>query len=166
MLFEVLNAQNYQSNLFALPPFITACILLALGFMIRDREQRSRVTATFFVMTATAALWLFCYSLMYCAASETVAIFWSQIGQVGVNLIPAAVYNFTASSLQADPKIRRRVWLVWQLSIGFTLTLLLPDGFLSGVELHWWGYYPRYDWLGIVFFAFFTLIMGASLQLY
>ena len=166
MLIEVLNAQNYQSSLFALPPFITASILLALGFMTRDREQRSRVTAAFFVMTATAALWLYCYSLMYCAATETVAIFWSQIGQVGVNLIPAAVYSFTASSLQEDPKIRRRVWLVWQLAIGFTLTLLLPDGFLSGVEFHWWGYYPRYDWLGIVFFAFFTLVMGASLQLY
>ena len=44
MLTEVLNAQNYQSNLFALPPFITASILLALGFMVRDREQRSRVS--------------------------------------------------------------------------------------------------------------------------
>jgi hypothetical protein len=69
MLTEVLNSQNYQSNLFALPPFITASILLALGFMVRDREQRSRTTAAFFVITATAALWLFCYSLMYCAAN-------------------------------------------------------------------------------------------------
>ena len=166
MLTEVLNAQNYQSSLFALPPFITASILLALGFMIRDREPRSPITASFFVMTATAALWLFCYSLMYCAATAAVAIFWSQIGQVGVNLIPAAVYNFTASSLPADPKIRRRAWLIWQLAIGFTLTLLLPDRFLSGVELHWWGYYPKYDWLGIFFFGFFALVMGASLKLY
>ena len=110
MFAEVLNAQNYQSNLFALPPFITASILLALGFLVRDREQRTHTTAAFFVMTATAALWLFCYSLMYCAANAAVAIFWSQIGQVGVNLIPAAVYHFAASSLQADPKIRRRVF--------------------------------------------------------
>jgi len=166
MLTEVLNAHNYQSSLFALPPFITASILLALGFMIRDREQRSRITASFFVMTATAALWLFCYSLMYCATTAEVAIFWSQIGQVGVNLIPAAVYNFVASSLDADPKIRRRVWLVWQVAIGFTLTLLLPDGFLFGVELHSWGYYPRYHWLGIIFIGFFFLVMGASLKLY
>jgi len=166
MFTEVLNAQNYQSNMFALPPFITASILLALGFMVRDREQRSGTTAAFFVMTATAALWLFCYSLMYCAANATVAIFWSQIGQVGVNLIPAAVYNFAASSLQADPKIRRRVWLVWQLAIGFTLTLLLPDGFLAGVQLHWWGYYPVYDWLGTVYVGYFVFVMAVSLHLY
>lgn len=166
MLTEVLNSQNYQSNLFALPPFITASILLALGFMVRDREQRSRTTAAFFVMTTPAALWLFCYSLMYCATNAAVAIFWSQIGQVGVNLIPAAVYNFAASSLQPNPQIRRRVRLVWQSALCFTLTLLLPDGFLSGVEHHWWGYYPRYDWLGMVFIVFFVLVMGASLKLY
>jgi len=166
MLTEVLNSQNYQSNLFALPPFITASILLALGFMVRDREQRSRTTAAFFVITATAALWLFCYSLMYCAANPAVAMFWSQIGQVGVNLIPAAVYNFAAASSHSDPKIRRRVWLVWQLAIGFTLTLLLPDGFLAGVQLHWWGYYPKYHWPGVIFVGFFALVMGASLKLY
>jgi len=166
MLTEVLNSQNYQSSLFALPPFITASILLALGFLIHDREQRSRITASFFGMTATAALWLYCYSLMYCSATAAIATFWSHIGQVGVNLIPAAVYHFAASSLEADPKIHRRVWLVWQVAIGFTLTLLLPDGFLSGVELHWWGYYPKYNWLGIVFVGFFVLVMGASLKLY
>jgi len=165
MLTEALNPQNYQTTLFALPPFVTASILLALGFMIRDREQRSSVSISFCVMTTTAAIWLFCYSLMYCATTAALAAFWSQIGQVGVNLIPAAVYNFAASSLRSDPNIRRRVRLVWQLAIGFTLTLFLPDGFLSGVELHWWGYYPKYDWVGRAFVGFFILVMGFSLKL-
>jgi len=165
MFTEILNPQSYQSTLFALPPFITASILLALGFMIRDREQRSNVTASFFIMTTTAALWLFCYALMYCAVNAAVATYWSRIGQVGVNLIPAAVYKFAASSSRADPKIRRRVWLVWLVAISFMLTLLLPAGFLSGVELHWWGFYPRYDWIGRIFVGFFVLVMGLSLKL-
>ena len=99
-------------------------------------------------MTATGAIWLYSYSLMYCALSETVAIFWSRIGQVGTNLIPSAAFSFAALSAQLDAKLRRRVWLVRQLAIGFTLTLLLPDGFIAGVRLHEWGYYPVYGWLG------------------
>ena len=166
MLAEILNSHNYQASLFALPTLLTASVLLALGFMIRGREQRSRITASFCVMTATGALWLFSYSLMYCAATAAVAMFWSQVGQVGINLIPAAVYNFAAASLQTDAKMRRRIWLVWQLAIGFTLTLLLPDGFLAGIQLHWWGYYPVYDWLGMIFVGFFILVMAVSLKLF
>ena len=166
MIAEVLNGQNYQASWFALPTFLTASVLLAMGFMVRGREQRSRVSTSFCMMTATGAIWLYSYSLMYCALSETVAIFWSQVGQVGVNLIPPTVFSFAVSSLQADAKLRRRVWLVRQLAIGFTLTLLLPDGFLAGVRLHGWGYYPVYDWLGTVFVGFFMLVMAVSLKMY
>ena len=166
MIAEVLNGQNYQASWFALPTFLTASVLLAMGFMVRGREQSSRVSTLFCMMTATGAIWLYSYSLMYCALSETVAIFWSQVGQVGVNLIPPAVFSFAVSSLQADAKLRRRVWLVRQLAIGFTLTLLLPDGFLAGVRLHGWGYYPVYDWLGTIFVGFFMLVMAVSLNMY
>ena len=166
MIAEVLNGQNYQASWFALPTFLTASVLLAMGFMVRGREQSSRVSTLFCMMTATGAIWLYSYSLMYCALSETVAIFWSQVGQIGVNLIPPAVFSFAVSSLQADAKLRRRVWLVRQLAIGFTLTLLLPDGFLAGVRLHGWGYYPVYDWLGTVFVGFFMLVMAVSLNMY
>jgi hypothetical protein len=91
-------------------------------------------------------------------------MFYDQISPVGVNLI-AAVYNLLRRP-RIRTKIRRRVWLVWQLAIGFTLTLLLPDGFLAGVQLHWWGYYPKYHWPGVIFVGFFALVMGASLKLY
>lgn len=166
MLVEILSPQNYQANSFALPPFITACILLALGFMVRSREQGSRASLAFLLMTASGALWLFSSALMYCASSEAVAKFWSYTGQAGVNLIPAAVYNFTASSLQADGKIRRRAWLIWELAALLTIALFFTDGFLAGVRLYAWGYYPLYDWLGTVFLGFFLLVMLLSLQLY
>ncbi len=166
MLTEVLNAQNYQSSLFALPPFVTASVLLALGFMIRDSEQRSRISTSFCIMTTTGALWLYSDALMFCALTESVALFWSRVGQVGVNFIPAAAYHSAVASAHADPKSRRRVWLAWQLAIGFSLTLLLPDGFHTGVQLHWWGYYPVYDWLGTVSVGYFIFVMAVSLKLY
>ena len=166
MIAEVLNWQNYQSSWFSAPTFLTASVLLAMGVMVRDDEQRSRVSTSFCLMTVTGAIWLYSYSLMFCALSETVAIFWSQVGQVGINLIPPAVLSFAASSLQLDAKLRRRVWLVRHLAIGFTLTLLLPDGFLAGVRLHEWGYYPVYGWLGMIFIGFFLLVMAVSLNMY
>ena len=166
MIAEVLNWQNYQTSWFAVPTFLTASVLLALGVKVHAVEQRSRLRTSFFLVTATGAIWLYSYALMYCALNETVAIFWSRIGQVGTNLIPPAVFSFAALSAQLDGKLRRRVRLVRQLAIGFTLTLLLPNGFIAGVRLHEWGYYPVYGWLGIIFIGFFILVMALSLNMY
>ena len=38
MIAEVLNWQNYQSSWFAVPTFLTASVLLAMGVMVRDRR--------------------------------------------------------------------------------------------------------------------------------
>ena len=64
MIVEILNPDNYQTSLFALPTLLTASIMLALGLRVLIAEHRSRVTISFFVMTTTAALWLSSYSLM------------------------------------------------------------------------------------------------------
>ena len=119
MIVEILNPDNYQTSLFALPTLLTASIMLALGLRVLIGEHRSRVTISFFVMTTTAALWLSSYSLMYCALDERVAAGWSRIGQVGILFIPASVYHFTLAALGNYKRLKRRVWLIWEISLGF-----------------------------------------------
>lgn len=75
-------------TLFALPTLLTASTMLALGLMVLIRERHSRVGVSFFVMTLTGAIWLFSYSLVYCARTEGAALAWSVIGHIGIIFIP------------------------------------------------------------------------------
>ena len=166
MIVEILNPDNYQTSLFALPTLLTASIMLALGLRVLIGEHRSRVTISFFVMTTTAALWLSSYSLMYCALDERVAAGWSRIGQVGILFIPASVYHFTLAALGNYKRLKRRVWLIWEISLGFLLTVFTGDAFIGGMRHYDWGYYPKYNWMGTLFICFFCALMALSLHGY
>jgi hypothetical protein len=152
---ELFNLANYGFNPYAIPTLITGVAIIALGFIVLVGERNSRVGLSFFIMTVTAAIWLFCYSLMYCAVAAPVASAWAVMGQFGITFIPAAVYHFTVGTLAIYSKHKNRVWLAWLVSGFFFVTALYGDAFISGVNHFWWGYYARYEWASIPFLVFF-----------
>ncbi|MGH7793843.1 MAG: histidine kinase N-terminal 7TM domain-containing protein, partial [Candidatus Binatia bacterium] len=166
MLAELFTPDHYRASWFALPPVLTASTVLALGLKVLLGERDSRVSISFFIMTATAALWLAGYSLMYCAQTARVAAAWSVLGHIGITLIPASVYHFTVAALQHYSRYRRRVWLVWAICAAFLATVFFGNAFLTGVHLYGWGYYPYYGWMGILFICFFFGLMALSLREY
>ncbi|HEX9787672.1 MAG TPA: histidine kinase dimerization/phospho-acceptor domain-containing protein, partial [Candidatus Binatia bacterium] len=166
MLAEIFTPDHYRASLFALPPLLTASTVLALGLKVLRRERDSRVSIAFFIMTATAALWLASYSLMYCAQTARVAAAWSMLGHIGITLIPASVYHFTVAALQLYGRYRRRVWLVWAICAAFLATVFFGNAFLTGLRLYDWGYYPHYGWMGTLFIGFFFALMALSLREY
>jgi PAS domain S-box-containing protein len=163
---ELFNPANYNFSPYAIPTLIAGVAILALGFIVLVGERNSRVSLSFFVMTVTAAIWLFCYSLMYCAVAVPMASAWAVIGQLGVTFIPASVYHFTVGTLEIYSKHKSRVWLAWLVSGFFFVTALYSDAFISGVSRFWWGYYARYEWASVPFLGFFFGLMALSLQHY
>ena len=163
---ELFNPANYNFNPYAIPTLIAGVAIIALGFIVLVGERNSRVSFSFLVMTVTAAIWLFCYSLMYCAVAAPVASAWAVMGQLGVTLIPASVYHFTVGTLEIYSKHKSRVWLAWLVSGFFFVTALYSDAFISGVSRFWWGYYARYEWASVPFLGFFFGLMALSLQHY
>jgi PAS domain S-box-containing protein len=163
---ELFNLANYRFNPYAIPTLVTGVAIIALGFIVLVGERNSRVSLSFFIMTFTAAIWLFCYSLMYCAVAAPVASAWAVMGQLGIIFIPAAVYHFTVGTLAIYSKHKSRVWLAWLVSGFFLVTVLYGEAFISGVNRFWWGYYARYEWASIPFLGFFFGLMAISLQHY
>ena len=163
---ELFNLVNYSFNPYAIPTLVTGVAIIALGFIVLVGERNSRVSLSFFIMTVTAAIWLFCYSLMYCAIAAPVASRWAVMGQLGVTFIPAAVYHFTVGTLEIYSRHKSRVWLAWLVSGFFLVTVLYSDAFISGVNRFWWGYYAHYEWASIPFLGFFFGLMALSLQHY
>jgi PAS domain S-box-containing protein len=166
MASELLNPANYSFNPYAIPMLVTGVALIALGFIVLVAERTSRVSLSFFIMTGIAGIWLFCYSFMYGAATESVASSWAVMGQLGVTFIPAAVYHFTVGTLEIYPKYKSRVWLAWLVSGFFFATVLCGDAFINGVNRFWWGYYARYQWMSLPFLGFFFGLMALSLRHY
>jgi hypothetical protein len=99
MTADFFNLANYAFNPYAIPTLATAVAIVALGFIVLVGERNSRVGLSFFIMTVTAGIWLFCYSFMYCAVAESTASTWAFMGQLGITFIPAAVYHFTVGTL-------------------------------------------------------------------
>lgn len=163
---KLFNLANYAFNPYAIPTLTTAVAIVALGFIVLVGERNSRVGLSFFIMTVTAGIWLFCYSFMYCSVAESTASIWAFMGQLGITFIPAAVYHFTVGTLQIYARHKRRVWLAWMVSGFFYATVLHGDTFISGVNRFWWGYYARYEWMSIPFLGFFFGLMALSLRHY
>jgi PAS domain S-box-containing protein len=163
---EFFNPSRYALNLYALAPHFTAVAIVILGMIVLASERCSRVSVWFFVMTCTAGVWLFAYSIMYCALSESAAMGWASIGLFGVSLIPASVYHFTVEALKTYPQHKSRVRLTWLIAGAFFITVIWSDSFLAGVSRFWWGYYPRFHWISILFLCFFFGSMAASLRQY
>jgi PAS domain S-box-containing protein len=163
---KLFNLANYAFNPYAIPTLTTAVAIVALGFIVLVGERNSRVGLSFFIMTVTAGIWLFCYSFMYCSVAESTASTWASMGQLGIIFIPAAVYHFTVGTLRIYSRHKRRVWLAWLVSGFFYATVLHGDTFISGVNRFWWGYYARYKWMSIPFLGFFFGLMALSLRHY
>ena len=71
--------------------------------------------------------------MMYCALNERVAAGWSRIGQLGILFIPASVYHFTLAALGNYERLKRRVWLIWEICLGFLLTVFTGNAFIRGI---------------------------------
>jgi PAS domain S-box-containing protein len=166
MIAELLNPANYHFNWLAIPASLTATMMFVLGLVVLIRERHSRVSLSFFVMTAIAVVWLYGYSLIYSASTERIAAAWSFAGQFGVTFIPPSVYHFTVVSLQIYRQYRSRVWLMWIIAALFLLAHGSSEAFLDGVYFYSWGYYPKYNWMGFLFIVFFFAQMALSLRHY
>jgi len=61
---------------------------------------------------------------------------------------------------------KRLIWAGLLLSAFFSAAAIGSDVLVVGVHRYWWGYYPRYGWLGIPFLTFFSGLGLANLRDY
>ncbi len=166
VITQVFDLSNYVLNVSSIPTFVAALAILALGSLVLVHEQGSLVSLLFFLMTLTLTIWLFSFSWMYCAINPQVALLWAKTAYLGVPFIPSVIYHFTVTVLRIAQQHKKLAWISWLLSLFFCAAALGTDTFISGLYHYWWGYYPKYGWLGTVFLAFFFSMLVMSLRHY
>jgi len=156
---------NYEFNPYAIPVFAAALAISLLGIGVLVHERASRVSVSFFLVTQTTALWLFCFSWMYSAKEEVFALMWAKAAYLALPFLPSAIFKFTGESLHNNhERYKRFVDLSWVLSSFFVIVILTTNVLIAGLYHYPWGYYPRYGWLSIPFLIFFFGMIMASLH--
>jgi len=146
---------TYSFSVYAVPPAVTALALLLVGVAVLIRERASRVSVAFLFILLATSVWLFGLTAMYCATNEAVAIWWARFHFLGIPFIPSTIYLFSVVAMGIYARRKRLIWAGLLLSAFFSAAALYSDVLVAGVYRYWWGYYPRYGWLGILFLAFF-----------
>src|ERR1043165_8285153 len=147
----------------AAPWLLVAAALLVLAAIIFSRQRASRVAVLFCAMIVLVAVWFGAFALMFLAAGAGLALRFSRLGLAGVALLPAAVYDFTATALRLYSKRRRVVHAVWIVAAVFAVVAALGGGMAKSVAIHPWGFYPVAGPLLGVFLLFFFCVLGAQL---
>src|ERR1043165_2347387 len=139
----------------AAPWLLVAAALLVLAAIIFSRQRASRVAVLFCAMIVLVAVWFGAFALMFLAAGAGLALRFSRLGLAGVALLPAALYDFTATALRLYSKRRLVVHVVWVVAGMWAVTAAFTSGLASGVAKHEWGYYPTNGPLFPIFLLFF-----------
>jgi diguanylate cyclase (GGDEF)-like protein/PAS domain S-box-containing protein len=164
MLSAIFDPASYAFNACAVPTLATAGAMLLFAVVVLFRERGSREALQFTLLAGTISVWLTCFSIMYLSAGAGMALVWARSAYLGIGFIPAALYGFAVAMTRG--RHRRLVRAGWLISAGFTLVMLTSGALVRDLYHYWWGYYPRFRWLGLPFLVFFFTMLALSLREY
>ena len=158
MIAQLFDMANYTFSVYAVPTSVMVAAVLSIGWLILLRERGSLVSVAFFVMTLSIGVWFFGFSLMYCTQNERVALWWAKAAYIGVPCIPSATYTLAVRVMRIYQRYRLFVWISWALSALFVAAAVGTNTLIEGLYHYFWGFYPKYGWLGVPFLIFFACI--------
>jgi PAS domain S-box-containing protein len=153
----------FHWNLFALPWAVVAIALFALAAVIFSRQRASRVAVLFCGMIVMVAVWFVAFSFMFSANTAHVAEPFARLGIAAVCLLPAAIYDFTATALRLYSSRRLLIVAAWVAGFGFALAALFTRAVAGEIVAHEWGFYPAAGPLAIPFVVYFAGALGTQL---
>jgi diguanylate cyclase (GGDEF)-like protein/PAS domain S-box-containing protein len=162
MLAAIFDSASYSWNGFAAPLLVTAAAMFLLGVLVMVRERGSREAWQFAFLAATICIWLFCFSFMYLAKDERVALTWGKSAYLGITFIPTALYQFVV--IVTRSRRWRLAWAGWAVSALFFAVTASSGALLRDLYQYRWGFYPHFRWLGAPFLAFFFAMLALSLR--
>jgi PAS domain S-box-containing protein len=150
-------------NPFALPWAIVAAALFALAAVIYGRQRASRVAVLFCGMIALVGVWFAAFAVVYSLRDAEVATVAARIGLAAVCLLPAAIYDFTATALRLRASRWALIGAAWLVGAGFVGITLFSRGMVAGLAPRSWGLYPMAGAATIPFLLYFAGALGTQL---
>ncbi len=148
-------------NLYAMPPFFTSLLVFLLGCFVFLKNRKAKPNILFLLLTFAISLWLFSDYVIYTGSSPEGIYIWAKLSYVSVIFIPVFFLHFSLSFLRTG-KLKRTLIVAYLLGSILTLTLLLTDQIISGVQQRYWGYYYKVGWLHSFLIVYFGLVLATA----
>jgi PAS domain S-box-containing protein len=140
--------------------------LVTLGGVILMRQRASRVARLFSLMLFLVAGWFLGFAAMFSATSVPVAAMFGRLAIACVAFLPAAVYDFTATSIRTYLRDRFIVLGAWVAAGIFSFLILATDLVLDGTRQFSWGTYPSAGLGGAIFLIYFFAVLAMQMYAY
>jgi diguanylate cyclase (GGDEF)-like protein/PAS domain S-box-containing protein len=147
----------YQFSPYAIPPAVTAGVVMLCAVFIMRRFSRSSVAMLGLAIAAVA--WQAASVLMYLAADGPTALIWAKVVGAAVALIAPAMYQFAASVQPVAG--RRRIFsaLAWLIALQIAVVSIATASLVADVQRYWWGFYPTFTPAGRVVYPLFLGVL-------
>ncbi len=155
--------QHYVFNWYTLPPFFTAFCAFSLGAWVIWRQPASQLRRVLLFGTTCTAVWLGCYGMIGSSADSSTAMLWARLAHLAVPYLPMAIYFYVTVGLRQYQRDKALVWGAATISFVFLVLALSTRLVVSGVEYHWWGYYPIYGPVGGFLCGYFAIAIVLGL---
>jgi len=155
---SILDPAAYHANAHAFPWAAVGVPLLILTVVIYRRQRASRVAVLFCLMILFVAVWFGGFTGMLLATPAAIAAAWGRFALAGVALLPASIYDFTATALRL-PDRRPLIRTFWTVSSIFAVVVLATPLMIASVRPHSWGWYPAAGVLLPLFIIYFAAVL-------
>jgi PAS domain S-box-containing protein len=159
-------AVPFHFRLAAVPWAVMCVVLVMLAGVILSRQRGSRVARLFCLMILLVAGWFLGYAAMFSTTSASLAAMFGRLAIASVAFLPAAVYDFTATSIRTYVRHRAIVLSGWLAATFFAFLILATDFVIAGTRQFPWGTYPRAGLGSALFFLYFFVVLAMQMVEY
>ena len=138
-------------------------VLVILASVILQRQRGSRVARLFCLMIFLVAGWFLGFAAMFSTTSASLAAMFGRLAIASVAFLPAAVYDFTATSIRTYVRHRAVVLSAWLAATIFAFLILATDLIVAGARQFSWGSYPATGSWSALFFIYFFVVLAMQM---
>jgi PAS domain S-box-containing protein len=153
----------FHFRLAAVPWAVMCLVLVILASVILRRQRGSRVARLFCLMIFLVAGWFLGFAAMFSTTSASLAAMFGRLAIASVAFLPAAVYDFTATSIRTYVRHRVVVLGAWLAATLFAFLILATDLVIAGTRQFPWGSYPAAGSWSALFFIYFFVVLAMQM---
>ncbi|MFH1822595.1 MAG: histidine kinase N-terminal 7TM domain-containing protein, partial [Patescibacteria group bacterium] len=149
-------------NFYIFAHFLTAVISLFISYVVFTKNRKSVTHITLSLFSFSIFIWSAAYGIWLLSDSETEALFWSRILNLGATFIPVFLFHWILSFLGISKK--KRILIIFYYVVIFSFALFsFSDHYIRGVtQIRQFLYWPQINWL----YALFLLTCWIPIFLY
>ncbi|MFA5177956.1 MAG: ATP-binding protein [Candidatus Paceibacterota bacterium] len=138
-------------DIYIIISFINGLVAIIFGFLIFSKNWKNKINYTFFLMSASFALWSFSYSRWLSVNTALEALFWSRMLNFGATFIPIFYLHWILSILGTTKEKKRILFFGYALTLIFSLFSFTPAYISSVAPVRDFPYWPQAGFLYVIF---------------